>query len=108
MADTVRFRAAAEAEAALPALRRYLHAAKDLAEKGPAAPKAPTPLALPVELREILQGDRQLAEAFERLTPGRQRSYAILLSSAKTSQTRIARIARKRAAIMAGKGANER
>ena len=49
-----------------------------------------------------------LAEAFARLTPGRQRSYAIALASAKTSATRTTRIGRFRDRILAGKGATER
>ena len=48
------------------------------------------------------------AEAFAALTPGRQRSYVIALSSAKTSATRTARVERFRARITAGKGATER
>lgn len=39
---------------------------------------------------------------------GRQRSYVIALSSAKTSATRAERILKLRCKILAGKGANER
>jgi uncharacterized protein YdeI (YjbR/CyaY-like superfamily) len=63
---------------------------------------------LPVELAEALDADCELAEAFHALTPGRQRSYVINLSSAKKTETRISRIAAFRSRIMAGKGALER
>jgi uncharacterized protein YdeI (YjbR/CyaY-like superfamily) len=65
-------------------------------------------LALPDELIEALDADPELAEAFHALTPGRQRSYVINLNGAKASATRQTRIARFRAQIIAGKGANER
>ena len=48
------------------------------------------------------------AEAFAALTPGRQKSYAILLNDAKTKATRLARIEKARPQILAGKGATER
>jgi hypothetical protein len=55
-----------------------------------------------------LTSDVALAVAFHALTPGRQRSYVIHLSAAKKPETRVARIARLRDKILAGKGAQER
>lgn len=55
-----------------------------------------------------MAADPELAEAFYRLTPGRQKSYVIHLNSAKHSATRLDRIARCRDKIIAGKGAMER
>ena len=63
---------------------------------------------LPAELADALKSDRELRAAFDGLTPGRQRSYVIALASAKTSATRLNRIARFRPKIVAGKGATER
>jgi uncharacterized protein YdeI (YjbR/CyaY-like superfamily) len=91
-----------------PAVRGFLAQAKALAEAGRRAPREPMDADLPEEMVEALDADPALAEAFARLTPGRQRSYAIALSSAKTSATRVARIARFRERILAGKGATER
>ena len=54
-----------------------------------------------------IDGDPDLAEAFHALTPGRQKSYVILLAGAKTSATRLARIDKARPKILAGKGATE-
>lgn len=86
----------------------YLAEAMAHAEAGRRAPQAPQELTLPDELVEALDADPDLAEAFNGLTPGRQRSYVLLLASAKTPATRTARIGRNRDRILAGKGANER
>jgi uncharacterized protein YdeI (YjbR/CyaY-like superfamily) len=77
------------------------------ADQGILPPKEPSEVELPDELIEALDADPDLAEAFHALTPGRQKSYAILLNSAKTSATRLARIQKARPKILAGKGANE-
>ena len=63
---------------------------------------------LPDELVDALDHDSVLAEAFPKLTPGRQRSYVINLNNAKASATRTARIEKFRDKIIAGKGALER
>ena len=91
-----------------PVVRAYLEEAMRYAEQGRLPVKAPNDLALPDELIEALDADPELAEAFHALTPGRQRSYVINLNGAKASATRQTRIARFRAQIIAGKGANER
>lgn len=107
-ASLIRFGADRGAEDMAATIRAYLDEAIGYADAGVVAPRDPMPVELPHELVEALDADPALAEAFHALTPGRQRSYAILLSSAKTSATRIARIARARDRILAGKGANER
>ncbi|MCB1311668.1 MAG: YdeI/OmpD-associated family protein [Sedimentitalea sp.] len=89
-------------------IRSYLADAMRHAEAGTRAPKAPAEIALPAELVAALDADPELAEAFQSLTPGRQRSYAIALGAAKKTETRIARIAKLRDRIIAGKGATER
>jgi uncharacterized protein YdeI (YjbR/CyaY-like superfamily) len=71
-------------------------------------PKQEQVLELPTELVDAMVADPQLAEAFRALTPGRQRSYVIAIGSAKQSATRVARIAKFRPKILAGKGALER
>ncbi|TNC45385.1 hypothetical protein FHG66_19970 [Rubellimicrobium rubrum] len=106
--DMIRFRAneqVAEREAVIVC---YLREAMRHAEEGRRPPREEGALDLPDELVEALDGDPGLAEAFHGLTRGRQKSYAIALASAKTSATRVARIARFRDRIIAGKGATER
>jgi uncharacterized protein YdeI (YjbR/CyaY-like superfamily) len=63
---------------------------------------------MPDELTEALDADPELAEAFQALTPGRQKSYMFNLNQAKQSATRTARIEAFREKIIAGKGALER
>jgi uncharacterized protein YdeI (YjbR/CyaY-like superfamily) len=91
-----------------PAVRGFLTQAMAHAAAGRRAPREPGNVELPEEMVAALDADAELAEAFARLTPGRQRSYAIALSSAKTPATRIARIGRFRERVLAGKGATER
>jgi uncharacterized protein YdeI (YjbR/CyaY-like superfamily) len=89
-------------------IREYLAEAMGYAEQGIRPPKEEHVLELPDELVEALESDPELAEAFWRLTPGRQRSYAFALNSAKTSATKVARIVKYRDKILAGKGALDR
>lgn len=86
----------------------YLSEAMAYAEQGLVAKKVSKAIELPEELVEAMNCDPELAEAFSRLTPGRQRSYVINLGSAKKSETRVARISKFRTKILAGKGALER
>ncbi len=107
-ADMIRFRDPVPGVGLEQVLLRYLEEAKGYAEAGLKAPRGRGEVVLPDELIEALDADPELAEAFHRLTPGRQRSYVIHLSSAKASATRQARIIRCRDRILAGKGAMER
>lgn len=91
-----------------PVIRAYLAEAMGYAEQGTLPPKEPTEITLPTELIEALDADPDLAEAFAALTPGRQKSWALFLNDAKSPATRVSRIEKGRAKIMAGKGATER
>lgn len=107
-ASVIRFRENAQVGRQKAVLRAYLTEAKSYAEAGMKAPKEPVDIELPEELANALADDFELAEAFDNLTPGRQRSYVFHVNAAKKSETRIARIAKARDKILAGKGANER
>jgi uncharacterized protein YdeI (YjbR/CyaY-like superfamily) len=91
-----------------PVIRAYLAEAMGYAAAGIRPPQVVRELDLPVELIDVLDADPELAEAFNALTPGRQKSYVINLNGAKTAATRISRIAKFRDNIIAGKGALER
>jgi uncharacterized protein YdeI (YjbR/CyaY-like superfamily) len=78
------------------------------AEEGRLPPKNDEAIELPEELIDALEADIEQAEAFARLTPGRQRSYVIHLGTTKNPATRVARIVKLRGHILAGKGAQER
>ena len=105
--DSILFRSLTDVTSREAMLRVYLAEAMGYAGAGIKAPKAAAAFDLPDELVEAMDADPELAEAFHGLTPGRQRSYVIALSSAKASATRIARIEKFRSKVIAGKGANE-
>jgi uncharacterized protein YdeI (YjbR/CyaY-like superfamily) len=104
----VRFTDNAEVAALEPVIHAYLKEAMGYAEAGIVPPKEAADIELPDELVEALDDDPELAEAFHALTPGRQRSYVFALNTAKQPATRMARIAKFRDRIIAGKGALER
>ena len=70
--------------------------------------KARRQLELPKELEGAFRKSPKLKQAFNALTPGRQRGYVLHFAGAKQSQTRVARIEKCTKKILAGKGFNER
>lgn len=65
-------------------------------------------LDLPEELAAALAKNRALAKAFNALTPGRQRAYAMHINGAKQAATRAARVEKCAPQMLAGKGLNDR
>lgn len=65
-------------------------------------------LVYPPELQNALDGDSDLAKAFNALTPGRRRGYVLHITEAKQSGTRLSRIAKCTPRILSGQGFNER
>jgi uncharacterized protein YdeI (YjbR/CyaY-like superfamily) len=104
----IRFTDNAQVTQMEPIILSYLTEAMGYADAGITPPKEDRDIGLPDEMTEAMDSDPELAEAFHGLTPGRQKSYAFNLNAAKTSATRIARIAKFRDHILAGKGAIER
>ncbi len=107
-ADTIRFTSEARVKELEPVIRAYIREAIGYADAGIRPPKEKVELELPAELSDALEFDPELAAAFFKLTPGRQKSYVINLNSAKKPETRIDRIAKFRDKILAGKGALDR
>lgn len=107
-AGTIRFTDFAQVCAMEPVIRSYLQQLMDHAEAGTKPPKVEREIDMPEELTEALDADPELAEAFNALTPGRQKSYMFNLNQAKKSETRAARIEKFREKIFSGKGAMER
>ena len=105
--DSIRFTDAAQVAEREASLRAYIAEAMGYAEKGIVEEREPVEIELPDELIEAMDADPELAEAFHALTPGRQRSYVIVLGQAKASATRVARIEKLRPKILAGKGAQD-
>lgn len=69
--------------------------------------KKEVPIA-PDELIQIFINDPLFKEAFEALTPGRQRGYLLYFSEAKQAKTRTARIQKYRTDILNGIGMNDK
>lgn len=59
---------------------------------------------LPEELINAFKIDQALKDAFDKLTPGRQRAYNLYFTQPKQAKTRIARIEKWTPQILAGKG----
>jgi uncharacterized protein YdeI (YjbR/CyaY-like superfamily) len=106
--DMIRFADNAKVKQMERVILSYLREAMSYAAAGIRPPKEKSDIELPDELVDAMDADPELAEAFYKLTPGRQKSYVIHLASAKTSATRVSRIAKFRDAILAGRGAMER
>ena len=62
---------------------------------------------MPEEFINKLEGVPGLQDAFEALTPGRQRGYLLYFSAPKQSKTRAARIEKYIPQILNGKGLND-
>jgi len=105
--DMIRFTANDQVAARERIIAACLKEAMGYAAAGVKPAKEESAIDLPEEMVEALDGDPELAEAFASLTPGRQKSYAIALGSAKKPETRHARIVAFRGRILAGKGATE-
>jgi uncharacterized protein YdeI (YjbR/CyaY-like superfamily) len=104
----IRFTAIGQVGEMESVIRAYLRQLMDHAEGGTKPPKMERQIDMPDELTEALDADPELAEAFQVLTPGRRKSYMFSLNQARQSATRVARIEKFRAKIIAGKGALER
>jgi uncharacterized protein YdeI (YjbR/CyaY-like superfamily) len=70
-------------------------------------PAPPSHRDCPDELAALLEADPAFRDAFERLTPGRQRGYLLHFDGAKQSATRVARIERVQDRIMEGFGIHD-
>jgi uncharacterized protein YdeI (YjbR/CyaY-like superfamily) len=106
--DMIRFTDNSQVATMEPVILLYLEESMGYADAGIKPPKDQSDVQLPNELVEALDSDPELAEAFQNLTPGRQKSYVINLGSAKTAATRKARLVKFREKILAGKGATDR
>ncbi|KEO53529.1 YdeI/OmpD-associated family protein [Thioclava pacifica] len=107
-ADMLTFTDVAQVAARAEDIREFLAQGRAQAEAGPRPKRAPAKLDPPEELRAALAADPALSKAFAALTPGRQRAYMLDIGARKKSQTRAARIAHHRAAILSGKGLHDR
>jgi len=99
----IRFTNAQEIGELEPVVKSYIQQAIEIEKAGLKVQKNPT-IAIPEEFQNKLDETPALKTAFEALTPGRQRGYAMYFSQPKQPRTREARIEKCLPQILAGKG----
>lgn len=91
-----------------PVLKAYVFEAIEVEKSGQKVEfNTPDELELPDELEVALQQDAEFQNAFQSLTPGRQKGYLLFFSGAKQSATRASRIEKYRSRIFNGKGLHD-
>jgi uncharacterized protein YdeI (YjbR/CyaY-like superfamily) len=103
------FRSVADVASVESALRDLVADAIRVEEAGLRVKEAPPPTHrdYPDELVALMEAHPVFRDAFERLTPGRQRGYLLYFNGAKQSATRAARIERMQDRIMEGFGMHD-
>ncbi|MGR3796221.1 YdeI/OmpD-associated family protein [Vannielia sp. SX4] len=107
-ARVMEFHSVEEVEAARGAIEGFVAQAVKLVEEGRTVDLPADDFELVEELEEALAGDDALREAWEALTPGRRRGWALHFGGAKKAETRVGRIEKARDAILDGKGMHDR
>ncbi|CDQ40883.1 YdeI/OmpD-associated family protein [Virgibacillus salexigens] len=91
-----------------PVLKSYIHEAIEIDKAGLQVNfKQKKELKFPEELQNKFKEFPALKNAFEELTPGRQRAYIIYFSQAKQSKTRASRIEKYMQQILNRKGLHD-
>ena len=103
----MKFTSVDEVEALTETIENYVEEAIGHARAGTELPPRPEE-EMAAELRERLADDDELAEAFNELTPGRQREYNLHISDAKQAETRHRRVDKVVPRILDGKGLRDR
>ncbi|MEZ4951631.1 MAG: YdeI/OmpD-associated family protein [Saprospiraceae bacterium] len=108
VARQIRFTGTKEISELSETLKEYVYEAIEV-EKAGIEPKMKktSEFEMVDEFKSALQEDPSFKNAFESLTPGRQRGYLLYFSQAKQSKTRQDRIEKYKNAIMNGKGLND-
>lgn len=107
-ARQIRFTSAQQIEKMKSTLKAYIREAIEVEKSGLSVEfKKTDEFAVPEEFQRQLDETPGLKDAFEALTPGRQRGYLLHFSSAKQSKTREARIEKCIPMIFDGLGLND-
>ena len=92
-----------------PILKSYIQEAIEVEKAGlNVEHKKTADYKIPEEFQNALENIPGLKNAFEALTPGRQRAYILHFSQPKQSQTRTARVEKHIQHILDGKGLSDR
>jgi uncharacterized protein YdeI (YjbR/CyaY-like superfamily) len=107
-ARMLRFQSIDEVMARDQQIRRYVKAAVHVEQSGEKVDfSANKNVPWPDELQTALKEDAAFRNAFDGLTPGRQRGWILHFESAKQAKTRGERISKARAKIMRGEGMHD-
>lgn len=104
----IKLRGIQEVERHRAAIAKLVDAAVALHRSGVKVDVPPASEPMPEELERRLEEDAALRQAYEALTPGRQRSHVLYVGGAKQAATRVRRVERCVDKILAGRGFNER
>lgn len=105
----VRFTDATQIDRLAPILKDYLRRAMDAERAGLKVQfKKTAEFDMPRELRQALDADPALKEAFADLTPGRQRAHILHVSGAKQASTRLSRVEKCAPLVKEGLGPDGR
>ena len=108
-ARQMRFTSVAEIGKLEKSVKGFVKQAVDVEKAGlKVAFKKSSDLVYPKEFQDRLDRNTALREAFEKLTPGRQRQYHLYFTGAKQSATREARVEKAIPLILDGMGMNDR
>jgi uncharacterized protein YdeI (YjbR/CyaY-like superfamily) len=104
----IRFTTSKEIDTAKSILKAYIKEAIEIEKMGLKVDfKKTAEFIIPEEFQNKLNENPILKNAFETLTPGRQRAYILYFSAPKQSKTRISRIEKSIHKIMKGEGLDE-
>jgi uncharacterized protein YdeI (YjbR/CyaY-like superfamily) len=107
-ARQIRFTSLADVTSQKATIKAYIKDAIEVDKSGARVEmKSVAQFNMPVEFRERLDDDPQLAEAFHALTPGRQKGYLLHFAGAKQSATRTARVEKHAPRILRGLGLDD-
>jgi uncharacterized protein YdeI (YjbR/CyaY-like superfamily) len=107
-ARQIRFASLADINRQKAAVKAYIREAIAVEKSGARVEmKEVAQFDVPEEFLKRLEDDPELAEAFDALTPGRQKGYLLHFAGAKQSATRIARVEKHAPRILKGLGLND-
>ena len=107
-ARLIRLTSTAQIRGLRSAIGNFIQQAITLEESGYKPPSITlAQMPWPIELVQTFEKDSRLHEAFEALTPGRQRGYLLYFAAAKQSKTRFDRIEKNRERILSGLGLHD-
>jgi uncharacterized protein YdeI (YjbR/CyaY-like superfamily) len=104
----MRFTSVAEIKKLKRTIQAYLYEGVEVKESGVKAVLRKTAeYKMPEEFESMLKKNKALKNAFNSLTPGRQRGYLLYFSSAKQAKTRESRVEKYIPQILEGKGLDD-